>query len=697
MEQEQEIAKFYNDICQEVINKSSVEDEEAQRVDTFTQIYIENLCEAGELTDGIAIFYKDRQKGIRCNGFSLSEDYSELILFVSEYRNNRSQFNLAPGDAKDILNRGRKFYKECVNGLYTKIEEARDIFDLCKSIYDYKNTISFVKIVLFTNANVRSVPLEDEELEGVNITCSIWDIERLYRVCSSGSSREKISIDLKELTGKTLECIKVDIPAAVGVKRVGIKREEYKTSAYTSYFTVFPGDVLFKIYQAYNSRLLEKNVRTFLQARGGVNQGIRDTINDLPQMFLAYNNGISATAEAVIVENERGNSCTITAIKDFQIVNGGQTTASIFNTCKKNRTPLSKVYVQAKITVLQDQDDIETIVSNISRYANTQNKIQNADFSANDVFHQEMERLSRNMWAPSKSGGEKQTRWFYERARGQYNDIKNRNNSSKAFESMYPKEQYFDKLDLARCENVWEQLPYIAAKGGQKSFAEFTLRLAKRGNFVPDEEYFKSLIAKLILYRCIRKIVKDQRFQGFWANIVDYTFSYLSMITNQQIDLTSIWKNQDVSDDIKKVIPNIAVAVYNCIIGSANGQNITQWCKKKECWEFVKKINIGDDAVGIVKEPSRPTAVVKDSNESVEFIKSLDVGLLEELRTWGKETKALQGVHCIILSQLIKDAKNNWRNNPKGGQSNMAVEIIKIAIQKGFISDQEIIDKVEVL
>ena len=77
--------------------------------------------------------------------------------------------------------------------------------------------------------------------------------------------------------------------------------------------------------------------------------------------------------------------------------------------------------MQAKITVI-DSSRIDSIAPYISLYANTQNKVTGADFSANDPFHVRLEELSRTIWAPAPEGGQRQTRWFYERARGQYAD-----------------------------------------------------------------------------------------------------------------------------------------------------------------------------------------------------------------------------------------------------------------------------------
>ncbi|MBR8834023.1 MAG: AIPR family protein [Stigonema ocellatum SAG 48.90 = DSM 106950] len=186
---------------------------------------------------------------------------------------------------------------------------------------------------------------------------------------------------------------------------------------------------------------------------------------------------------------------------NLQIVNGGQTTASIYQAVKKDKADISNIYVQAKLSVVVPEK-VNEIVPLISRYANNQNKVSEADFSANDSFHIKIEELSRTIWAPAVDGTQRQTRWFYERARGQYLDAKGREKTlakKAAFTSMHPTSQKFTKTDLAKFENTWQQLPHLVSLGAEKNFRELTIKLANRGKFQPDEDYFKRLVAKAIL------------------------------------------------------------------------------------------------------------------------------------------------------------------------------------------------------
>lgn len=697
MAKPEELKKFYEDLNQEVINKGIIDETEDFRENIFTQIYIDYLCEAAEIEDGNVCFHEGR--GVKVNGYSIAEDESNIVLFVSIYKNSPQLFTVAPSEATAMINRAKQFYLKSLKKYQTDIEEAYGAFDLARSIYEYQGKIPEVRLVLFTNGTIRSTILETEEIDGITFVPTIWDLERIYRVSTSGAAREKIEFNLMELAGKELNAIKIEVPERTRISKNG---EEIHSGGYTSYFTVFPGDVLYKIYEKYDARLLEKNVRAFLQARGGVNKGIKATILEAPEMFLAYNNGISATAEQITVTNDNGNSCVITGLSDFQIVNGGQTTASIFNACVKDKNPLDKLFVQAKITVLADQSQMERVVPQISACANTQNKVQLADFSANDQFHQTMESLSRTVWAPAKTGGEQQTRWFYERARGQYADTRSREKNVKYFDSIYPKEQYFDKLELARYENVWEQLPHITSKGGQASFRDFTIRLKKRGKFIPDQTFYQELIAKAIIYRRIRHIVKAQKFQGFWANIADYTAAYISFKTGQRVDLQKVWRQQATSEAMDRMAEIVANAVYSYLTETCAGVNTTQWCKKEQCWNDIKtKININVNSelaaellpIGKPK-PSGIGALNNPEKDLIEDIKIVTADIWFAVSAWGKETGNLPGFQCGIAGTLGRYV--GWSKLPSIKQAKQGLRILSTAYSKGFITEsfiKELLDR----
>ena len=435
-----------------------------------------------------------------------------------------------------------------------------------------------MRLFLFTDGLTTLQTKKNQVKDGVNYSFNIWDLRRTYRCVTSGQKREAIEINFQTQYGSVIPCLAMPESQA----------------DYSAYVAIIPGEILCKIYAEYGSRLLERNVRSFLQAKGNVNKGIRQTILKEPYRFLAYNNGISATAEAVQLVDLPNGGQGIAEIRDFQIVNGGQTTASLYQAVRKDKADLSGIYVQTKLTVVE-RDRMDEIVPLISRYANNQNKVSEADFSANDPFHIRIEELSRTIWAPAVDGTQRQTRWFYERARGQYADAKNRESTpakQKAFTLAHPTAQKFTKTDLAKFEHTWDQLPHVVSLGAQKNFAKFIVGLAEKNRPEPDEIYFHRLVAKAILFKNAERIIQDERFGGYRANIVTYTLAYLSYRTDQRIDLNWIWRHQGIPPDLQQMIATLSRKVHQVITTPPDGRNVTEWCKKEACWQAVQRIQV---------------------------------------------------------------------------------------------------------
>ena len=327
--------------------------------------------------------------------------------------------------------------------------------------------------------------------------------------------------------------------------------------------------------------------------KGNVNKGIRDTLRVEPDMFLAYNNGISVTAESVKIVRDENGKPSIKSIRDMQIVNGGQTTASIFNARndRKNSIDLSKVYVQMKLSVIQSAEMMDEIVPRISTFANTQNKVQIADFSANDPFHRRIEELSRTIWAPTQ-GGLKPRNWFYERARGQYADMLSRETTTRRKKDYKEEHPLFTKTDLAKCENTWDQLPYWVSEGAQKNFNRFMLRLKEHRSFVPDEKYYHNLIAKMILFRQTEKLVQKQQYGGYRANIVTYTLAFLSYKTAQKIDLERIWKEQSLTRALEWEIVEISRFVQRAIVNPPGARMQVNGVRRSSAGKRFRNMNM---------------------------------------------------------------------------------------------------------
>ena len=386
-------------------------------------------------------------------------------------------------------------------------------------------------------------------------------------------AHEAVEIDFEAECGQAIPCL----PVPSG--------EE----GYVAYLFALPADVLYQLYDRHGSRLLELNVRSFLQARGKVNRGIRDTIRNEPGKFFPYNNGLSMTAVEIRVRRSEGRHL-LTWVRGLQIVNGGQTTASIHRAKVVDRTDISRIFVQAKLTVLQGSDS-ERMVPLISQFSNTQNAVQVADFSANHEFHIELERLSLYQWVPGE-----QSKWFYERARGQYEVERARQaptpSRRRMFDQQIPPSQRFTKTDLAKYLNAWGQKPHIVSRGGQKNFVSFmdTLKDRYGPGFIPDSAFYRQVVAQAILFKRTEQIVRAQGYPGYRANTVAYTLAYTAFRFGDDISLDAVWEAQSTPLALEEILQAWAPLVYSQIIGTAAGRNVTEWCKREECWKAMKEL-----------------------------------------------------------------------------------------------------------
>ncbi|MGV6935536.1 AIPR family protein [Paenibacillus sp. CMM36] len=454
---EKDFRDYSEDFKNYVDGLAKEHDREQQEV--FTEVVLDFIRESGEIGEFEVLNF--RRTGIQVNGFSIVEDNDlyALTLVISLHTRIAPPLVLRKNDWEPALRRAVSFYKKSIGGLYKALTKQSEVFELTKFIYDHHEQIHQLKIVLLTDGMARNVKLDETKTGIASVELQIWDMERLYRLLSSGKGREPVEFDILSKLGAGLPCLKMPLSNEI----------------YEAYLLFIPGQLLADVYEEFGERLIERNVRSFLQMRG-TNRGIRDTIINEPEMFVAYNNGISATSDRVEFEEREDESLVLKKIHDFQIVNGGQTTASIYHTLKK-KNDVSRINVQMKLTVIKDSKKLDEIVPRISAYANSQNKIQTDDFFANDPYHRKIEQFSRTIWAPATEGKQRQTRWFYERARGQYLDLKGRDKTRNAriqFEQTYPKSQLFTKTDLAKYINSWDQIPHIVSRGSQKNFLEFT-------------------------------------------------------------------------------------------------------------------------------------------------------------------------------------------------------------------------------
>ena len=679
MANDKSMDQFYYDFMEEVSVASDMETSGWTKDDFLTSIMLEYLEEAGEVSDPVMCPF--RSHGLQLNAYAIDEDCSNLDIFVCLYSDSDSPKSVSQADVDAAIKRAIQLYQKAINDLYTSFEKDNDTYEFAITVNQQKAQIKTVRICALTNGLVKPIPFKNITMGNAEISFVIWDIDRLYRCVTSGKMRETIEIDFEEKFEVTIPCI-----------------ENGTSEKYSVYLAIISGELLAALYDEYRDRLLEKNVRSFLQVKGAVNKGIRDTLRDEPDMFLAYNNGISVTAESVDIVRDENGKPSIRRIRDMQIVNGGQTTASIFNAHKdrKINADLSKVFVQMKLSVITSPEDMDEIVPRISAFANTQNKVQVADFSANDPYHRRVEELSRTIWAPAQ-GGMKPVNWFYERARGQYADMLSRETTTLRRKQFKETHLVFTKTDLAKYENTWDQLPFQVSEGAQKNFRRFTLRLDERKAALPDEKYFQNLVAKAILFRRTEKLVQQQQYGGYRANIVTYTLALLSFKTAQRINLERIWKEQSLSPILEAEIIKVSKIIHGIITNPPGGANVGEWCKKEKCWDVVKKCDytVSDKLsselvdVGYTSAKATPNSSIDSLTEDEQKIIDKAAAVSAEtwlaLSRWAKETNNFQP---WLRSMLFSVGTLVGRGRkPSIKQSKHALKALKDAGDKGFRAD----------
>lgn len=540
-----------------------------------------------------------RRKRLELLGYAESPIEQSLVILAGRYFGRDATLTMT--DAKDAIGRATGFIEAAVNGwLTTNLEmssrewEYADYFS--KQIAGDK--IARIRVILITDGLMsgRIRTIESGTVAGLKTTYEIWDQRRIMDATLPERGSEDIRVDFTKWLSDGLPCLVA--PSTDETTR--------------TYLAVIPARVLADVFDEYGSLLLESNVRTFLSARGQVNRGIQSTLAQEPARFLAYNNGLTTTATEV----ELGRSpdgTTIRSLDRWQIVNGGQTTASIAHFLRNNKSEdiIDEVSIQMKLVTVSESDSA-TVVQAVAKYANSQNRISAADLFSTHEFHIRMEQISRRLKAPAKEGQQYQSGWFYERARGQWeNDRTARGSTGEQakFELEYPKSQRITKTDWAKYDYCWNQHPDLVSKGAQSVFADYATRVDTqwtkddgKGADAYGDGYFRAGIGKAIMYETLRSQVLKQDWYkaapGYLANIVAYAISRFALeigvrFRGANFDFGRVWQCQAVSDSTLTVLIEISHAAQQHLTNPSRPQaNVTQWAKQQACWEGFKKVGV---------------------------------------------------------------------------------------------------------
>lgn len=518
------------------------------------------------------------------NAFEMDES---IVAMVCD-----DNLNMADGTAPTTIQAAecRKYFNAmhrfvvaaCKGDYQAQAEESSEAYEFAQYIQERRTALRRVRLYFITDREYtgRDNPVadqidrytKDDNEHKVSWETHIWDIRRLMEASQAAGLVEHMSIAF---------------PDGIAAVKAPDDMDDMDT-----YLLFVMGGMLSSWYRKYGSKLMEANVRSFLSMRGKINKGIRDTINNQPDRFVAYNNGLTATATHV----ERNADGRITRLDDLQIVNGGQTTASIFYTGQQYHADLSRVIVPVKLVVVREEMARE-LVPNISRYTNSQNKVAEADFSSNSEYQMKLEKLSRQTLTPPLPG-KIQTHWYYERARGQYDSERNRMDtaSRKAFEKANPSKQRIKMVDAPKYLVCWDEQPQIAALGAQKCFAKFVNAQAKSKDSVEklDTDFYKELVCKRIMFDTVYKHVKkeDWYLGAYQVNVTEYAIAKYAHdlgCAHRTCDFTTIWRQQAIDDNTLNSLLRAGEQASE-VLNDPNRplQNVSEWAKKDQCWENLR-------------------------------------------------------------------------------------------------------------
>ena len=677
-------------------------------VASFVKICALKLFEGDVIPEYTPCYYSGygyRNAAVRVDGYAMDEHDGAFYLLTALYSGSDESETLIGSDAKTALDRCRTFAANSIeHNLASKIEISTEAYDLAALIEEQAKFVSKFVIILLTDMSLseranlgesdsskkkkrkskRAGVLESEDICGIEVEYRIWDLPRFYRIFGVGDGHEEIAIDFNEYLPGGIPCLTANYTSA---------NEQCR-----SYLCTVPGNVIADLYDEYGSRMLEGNVRSFLGKRG-VNKDIRNTVLNEPDMFFVYNNGLSATATEAVVEGDR-----LLFARDLQIVNGGQTTATLSATRHSSGADLSAVSVLMKLTQVPPET-AATIVPIISRSANSQNKVNAADFFSTHEYHVRLEQMSRREFAPAKSGAQHETHWFYERARGQY--IQATMHMTKAqerkFATQNPKDQVVTKTDLAKVLSAWSMFPHIVSKGAESNFSEFAKRTEAEWEKRKDDfnmNYFHEAIALVIMYRTIDKMIPKQSWYegGYKANVVAYTTALLHFVIDRKfpgemLDLGKIWQKQQCPELLMQQLTVMAEQVYYCITSENRGvQNVTQWCKQAACWETVKSLDVtlvpgfesllqGREEAAAEKKEARAVRKIENGIDDQKQVFDLGEEYWKQLEIWLRSHRLATATEQKALKYASSMSQGMF---PDERQCKSLIKLRERAVQEGF-------------
>ena len=676
---EKALQNYIEELKSDVASLVYSDGEGASFEDKFTEYCIEVFESIGKSEGARVLSYihPNNQGGIdwKLNGYCLKDLFKDehnktyfetLDLFITFFRTESYEYNITKDEYTKSLNQIKRFINSSLKRHINYIDHSHtELNELIKIIGKQGKDFDRINVYFLMNGFTNH-DKEKLEINDIDVFVHTWDVSRLFKINETNSIHEPIEIEFEKFTenGIGLQCLQVPTIDEM----------------YDCYLAIVPGEVLANLYKEFSNELLESNVRAFLGQAGKFNKGIRETIRNKPQMFLPYNNGITATAESVETKLVEGQ-LEITRLNDFQIVNGGQTTASLYHTQKKYKeADLSKIFVQMKLTVIKDQEQKNIEVPNISRFANSQNKVSELDLSSNNPYFVQIENLSRKKYVVNPENKNQSLLWFFERANGQYRETLNKQTPSqqKKFKEQNPSQMKFVKSDVAKFINLWDLKPYFVSQGSQKNFIHFTkeINILVSKNKLPGENFYKKLISNAILFKSVDKLfgrknvdaIGDTNLKSF---TVAYTVSYLHYLTNNRLNLWKIYEDQKIDDLLLRHFKKLLVFVYEHLVKEANNSLISEYAKRSSSWDKLIETKY---SVDLLKEIEEYLVSIKEKEER-ENEKEIDTNNEED--------------RLFVISEIHKFGLKFWNgfsiyldDNPLENFNRESVEAVYKNLQK---------------
>jgi len=674
----------------------------------FIQKTIDLLIENEEFPDPIIHYYGSkgrRNRMMQFNAFGFDEADGSICLLISDFNNSENPVTLINNQIDILYSRMQNFIEEAYQGNISDFcDESDQTIDIARQIRKLMGKSSFessvlkFKFYIITNSvlSFRVKSIQKENLFDRPVEVNLWYLERFYDLFTSTNS-EAIEINVPDFGIDGIQCIKANMTDC---------------DEYDAYLAIVPGKFLADIYLKHGSRLLQGNVRAFLSLKNSVNKGIRKTIISEPNKFFTYNNGIATISQSIVLSNDGSK---IVSFNGLQIINGGQTTASMASSVvKKDNVMLENIFVPMKLTVLKSNSEVDDnekdkqyndMIQKISEYANSQTKVTTSDFFSNHKFHVLMETLSISAknYAPPVNGNPFPTVWFYERSRGKWEQEQMKLSSSDRdkFIKKHPKNQVVKKEQLIKCMTIMDGQPYTACDIStkmMKQIADKITDICENSVEQINDYFFKKSIASIIIYNAVEKIIGRQTWYpkgGNRAQIVPYTIAKLltSIPGNKTIDYDLIWKGQCLYPSFVYEVEAIGLITHK-FLENSGGEIVREYARHKDTWFKYKNLPYEiseffyNDLKYLRSEKNEEIQAKKERKFNIDIDASVDVFKLGT-GYWMNVYKKVENEKVVSFADkmIIKSIADMISRNmlPSAAQAKRLIKIYNAAEDAGII------------